>query len=340
MSKVISVVTAIFMFVSGLVPFVAGRDGRAFGRETLVLEADSFPVGTERIEGVRYNGTFRPVGQGMGYLLDKWVDGAWLHIGPTFEMIPIGMYLLRPFARAEISCNLTWCDPPLEAGRYRVRVGRARAEFTLTGAVTLTPESQIYPVGTKSVSAILFNGTSETIQYAAYPNGIPLENWDGNQWVVIERDHPLMPTGGLLSDLAPMQSVKRTYSLFLYYDNLPTGRYRFDTEYGPFEFQLVGEVTLTPEFDTYPVGASEITATLYNGSLERFDYTVGYIIEKWDGEAWGYAGPNLFFITLMQYLLPGGGVTLTCELSYCDPPLEAGLYRIVVRDVYGEFTLI
>jgi len=241
MGKIVSFILALFFFLQNGLPFVLGRDGRAFGRETIVLEADSFPVGTEQIEGFRYNGTFRSLPQGLGYVLEKRDGNKWLRVEPKDDyFLPIGMYLLKPFQKANVTCDLTIYDPLLEAGRYRIVVGRARAEFMLTGE--LPP-----PV---------------------------------------------------------------TY-----------------------------EVTLTTEFATYPVGTEEITATLYNGSLKRFDYTVGYAIEKWDGEEWVYAGPNLGFITLMVYLFPGGSDIFAVDFTHCDPPLEAGRYRVAVRDVYGEFSL-
>ena len=131
MSKIISTVMAIFMFVSSLVPFIIGADGRTFGRETLVLEADSFPVGTERVEGIRHNGTFRSVGHGPYYQLEKRDNGVWLRVEPKELILVDAMYPLQPFNSGYVSCDLTNYDPPLEAGRYRVVVGEVYGEFVL-----------------------------------------------------------------------------------------------------------------------------------------------------------------------------------------------------------------
>jgi len=233
MAKIISFFTAMFLILQSPFLFAFGRDGRALGKATLVLEESSYAVGTESVQATLHNGTLRSLTIG-GPSLQRWEDGAWNDVKPRYE-IACAPYTLKPLrSTGYVTCDLTNYAPPLGPGRYRVGMGGEYAEFTLVGE---------------------------------------------------------------------------------------------------------GKVSLTPEFDSYPVGTREIKALLYNGSAARFDYTVGYGIDKFiDGE-WVWIGPNFGFITLMQYLYPGIGVTLECELS-CDAPMEAGRYRLTVRDVYGEFTLV
>jgi len=231
MAKIISFFTAFFLILQSPFLFLFGADGRALGKATLVMEASSFPVGTEAITATLHNGTLRSLTVG-GCSLQRWEDGTWNKLEPR-DPVVCAPNTLKPLHSASAVCDLTDYAPPLWSGRYRVVFGGANAEFTLVGE---------------------------------------------------------------------------------------------------------GKVTLTTEFATYPVGTREIKATLYNGSLETFAYTVGYRIDKLIGGEWVTVGPNLGFITLMCYLLPGCGETLDCELS-CDTPLEAGRYRIAVRDACGEFTL-
>jgi len=202
------------------------------------------------------------------------------------------------------------------------------------GKATLVLEASSYAVGTELIKATLHNGTLRSIVVTPERN---LEKWDGSAWVKVD---PSYNPSYVPAWLRPLQSMPKGFSL----NNSPPlgpGRYRVWAGGANAEFTLVGEgrVSLTPEFDSYPVGTREIKALLYNGSPARFDYTVGYGIDKFAGGEWVTIGPNFGFITLMQYLYPGIGVTLECELS-CDTPMEAGRYRLTVRDVYGEFTLV
>ena len=235
MAKIISFFTAMFLVLQSPFLFAFGRDGRALGKATLVLEASSYAVGTEAITGTLHNGTLHSIARRLVHPLDKWDGNQWRSVDPILYFTPADPDWLRPLQSGPIGFDLTNYDPPLEAGRYQFRIGGAYAEFTLVG--------------------------------------------------------------------------------------------------------LTGEVTLTTEFETYPVGTREITATLFNGSTGMFSYTVGYRIEKFIDGQWVTVGPNIGFIALMVNLWPGCGETLTCELS-CNEPMEAGRYRIGVGSATGEFTLV
>lgn len=239
MAKIISTVTAFFLLLQSPFLFLFGVDGREFGKVTLVMEASSYPVGTEGITAILHNGTFRSIARAGVLPIYKWDGDAWVHVPPILYFSPVDPNWLRPLQSGPVGSDLTNYDPPLDAGRYRLGYNGAYAEFMLVGE---------------------------------------------------------------------------------------------------------GKVSLTTEFDTYPLGTEEIKATLYNGALKDFEYTAGYRIQKldnsWDGGKWGMAGPNLDFPAVMCYLQSLQSETLICNLSYCDPPLEAGRYRIGVGGVYGEFTLV
>jgi len=204
------------------------------------------------------------------------------------------------------------------------------------GKVTIVPEAEAYPLDAQTVSTTLCNGTFQSISYNTYYN---LEKQDGSEWVLVEPKVP-MAFPDVMLVLGSFRSQRYWYDLS-YYDALELGRYRIAAGYGEFEFTLVsrGGVTLTPEFDTYPVGTKEVKATLYNGSPYVFEYTTGYGVQKWDGGDWVWVNLNLDFTMDMNRLMPLQSRTFTCNLSYCDPPLDAGRYRIAVSDAYGEFTL-
>ena len=212
-------------------------------------------------------------------------------------------------------------------------LGRDGRQF---GKAALVLEASSYAVGTEAIKVTLHNGTLGSLTIG----GCSLQRWEGGTWNWIA---PRDSVACAPYQLKPLRSANATCELTNYDPPLAAGRYRVGMGGGVFaEFTLVGlsgEVTLTTESETYPVGTREIKATLYNGSPARFDYTVGYRIDKYiDGE-WVTVGPNLGFIALMQYLLPGCGETLICELS-CNEPLEAGRYRIGVGGACGEFTLV
>jgi len=208
------------------------------------------------------------------------------------------------------------------------------------GKVTLVAEEKSYSVEAESVTAVWHNAT---LKQARLGPSYALEAWDDGKWVNIPSKEPILP-GSSASMLKPFQSMRTTFNLSRYW--LPVGgRFRIAAQcnggvaYAEFKLTGEGKVTLKTEFATYPVGTREITATLFNGSPAVFSYTVGYRIDKFiDGE-WVTVGPNVGFITLMVNLWPGCAETLECELS-CDDPMEAGRYRIAVRDVYGEFSLV
>ena len=207
------------------------------------------------------------------------------------------------------------------------------------GKVVLQLEKDSYPVGTETIKATLYNCTFKPILVAPY--FYSLERWEAGEWThVAWKESVVIPEECYL--LHSFKSGSNSFRL-TDYDYLPAGRYRLTASGSAYaEFTLVGltgEVTLTTELESYPVGTREITATLFNGSLARFDYTVGYRIDKFiDGE-WVTIGPNLGFIALMVNLLPGGTETIECQLS-CNEPMEAGRYRIGVGSACGEFTLV
>jgi len=205
------------------------------------------------------------------------------------------------------------------------------------GKVTLVLEASSYAVGTEAITATVHNGTLRSIARNPIPRP---EKWTGSAWVDLGpflEYNPVDP-----HTLRPLQSGPITIGLAGYDPPLEAGRYRFGM-YGAYaEFTLVnatGEVTLTTELESYPVGTQKITATLHNGSPAVFSYTVGYRIDKFIDGQWVTVGPNLGFIALMVNLLPGCGETLECELS-CNEPMEAGRYRIGVGSACGEFTLV
>ena len=207
------------------------------------------------------------------------------------------------------------------------------------GKVTLVLEANSYIAGTETIRGTLHNGTRKPIAVAPY--AYSLEYLEDGEWAhVAWKDDIEIPSAMFL--LQPFESAGKSFRL-KDYDSLPAGRYRLTASGSAYaEFTLVdaGEVTLTPEFDTYPVGTKQITATLYNGTPETFDYTAGYGVQKWDGGAWAWVNLGLAFPAVMYDLGPLQSRTFPCELSYCEPTLEAGRYRIAVRDAYAEFTLV
>jgi len=235
MAKIISVITAIFLGILSPFLFLFSRDGRALGKATIVLEASSFPVGTETITVTRYNGTLRSIPHGVAYRLEKWDGSAWRLVAPKDSYVPDAMIMLRPFKHASVTCDLTNYDPPLEAGRYRVEIGGAYAEFTLVapdGKVTLTTEFGSYPVGTREIKAELYNGSLETFSYTV---GYRIDKFTGGEWVTVG---PNLGFIALMRYLAP--GCGETFDCELSCNEpLDAGRYRIAVR-GVFgEFTLV-----------------------------------------------------------------------------------------------------
>ena len=224
MSKIISFFTAIFFALQALL----GIGGMTFGEVTLVPEADTYVVGTEAITATLHNGTFRSIPCGPVYRLEKWDNGVWFHMELRNDiLLPDGLGLLRPFARKDVTCNLTYYDPPPEIGRYRIEAGGAYAEFTLVseGEVTLTPKAAVYPLGTKTVQATWYNGTGEKIWFGP---SFGLEQWDGSEWAVVEpREIVVFPA--IAYFLEPSQSMDTAYGLSHY--DLEAGLYRIAAGY-------------------------------------------------------------------------------------------------------------
>lgn len=333
MSRIISFFTTIFLALQSLF----GIGGMAFGKVTIVPEAETYPLGTPTVSVTLSNGTWKPIDYNAYHHLEKLDDSKWVLVEPKEPlMFPDVQYVLGAFRSQKYSYDLTNYDS-LQPGRYRIVAGYGAFEFHLTKSeVTLTTEFDTYPVGTQKIKATLYNGTLRPI---LHDPGCQLEKWDDGEWSFME------PIAWYIYEgywLPPLQSGHVSLDLTNYDPPLETGRYRIKKGSAYAEFMLVGEgkVTLTTEFDTYFASTKAIKATLYNGSPYVFEYTTGYGVQKWDGGNWIWVGPNLMFSMDMNYLQPLQSRTFTCDLSYCDPPMEAGRYRIAVKDAYGEFTLV
>ena len=131
MAKIISFFTAMFLILQSPFLFLFGTDDRALGKATLVLEANTYAVGTEAITGTLHNGTLRSISRSTSFPLDKWEDGAWVSVRANWGYDFEGLGPLRPLQSGPVTIDLTDCDPPLGAGRYRAGIGGAYAEFTL-----------------------------------------------------------------------------------------------------------------------------------------------------------------------------------------------------------------
>jgi len=99
------------------------------GRVTLTTEFPTYPVGTREIIATLFNGSPALFSYTVGYRIDKFIDGAWVTVGPNIGFITLMVNLLP--GRAEtLECELS-CNEPMEAGRYRIGVGSVFGEFTL-----------------------------------------------------------------------------------------------------------------------------------------------------------------------------------------------------------------
>ena len=94
-------------------------------------------------------------------------------------------------------------------------------------SVTLTTQSQSYPVGTEEITATWHNRASEDMIYGA---PFQLQKWDSGQWTEMEPiDKLLFLLWGAI--LRPGESGEVTYDVGHYYGPLQAGRYRIAALY-------------------------------------------------------------------------------------------------------------
>jgi len=224
MAKIISFFTAIFLALQSLF----GIGGLRFGKVVLVLEKDSYAVGTETVAAELYNCTLKPIPTApYAYSLERWEGGAWTRIAlKDTVIIPDAMVMLPPFRSAGKSFRLT-DHGSLTAGRYRLAASvSAYAEFELTnGKVTIALNAETYPLGTKAVQATWYNGTGEKIWFGP---SFELERWDGGKWVPVEPREPVA-VPAVIYFLEPSRSKNHTYNLSHY--DLQAGRWRVAARY-------------------------------------------------------------------------------------------------------------
>jgi len=125
----LSVITTITIFFQCLF----GIGGLGFGKVALVLEKDTYPVGTETIAAVLYNCTREPILVApYAYSLERWEAEEWTPVALKDSVeIPIANFFLQPLQSVGKSFRLTDHES-LPAGRYRLQAsGSTYAEFEL-----------------------------------------------------------------------------------------------------------------------------------------------------------------------------------------------------------------